>query len=405
MEVVPLTIDNQLEAKRAILSLGATKEGARILAPKAVFKSFKIEGIKSWEANILKQHLLSLGSDAAIERDALIKDIKTGVILFGSISQLAKLSAKLKNQTQRLKWLSKQLSNFLVNSEKESYKYVARDKVLKIRNPVICGIINVTEDSFSGDGLLRRAGLSTPQLADLVLAKASEMIKAGAKIIDIGGESTRPFSRRISSKKELKRIMPAVKAVRKKFQKVIISVDTCKPEVAKAAVEEGADIINDITALRSHETASLVEKYKLGCVLMHMQKTPQNMQVSPKYSCLNREIISFFKKRIDYCRDKGIKKEQIFIDPGIGFGKLVCHNSEIINNLSQFKIFGVPIFIGISRKSFIGKILKKEPRERLYGILAAEILALEAGAKVLRVHDVARTQEAIRVFSEIKKYG
>ncbi len=401
MQVTFLNIDNQKKAKEAILLLGATKEGAKILAPKSVFKVFKVEGIKSWESNIIKQHLLSLGSDAALERSALVKDIKTGVLLFGSISQLRKLCFKLKNQTKRLRLLSEQLLEILSNIELNTYKYRARDKTLRIKQPVICGVVNITGDSFSGDGLLKTADLSSAKLKDLALAKVSKMIKAGAKIIDIGAESTRPFSKRISVKEELKRVIPVIRVIRKKFEKVIISVDTHKFQVAEAALGEGVDIINDITALSSHKTAVLVAKYKLGCVLMHMQSNPQNMQVRPHYGCVTEEIASFFRERLDYCYKKGISGQQIFIDPGIGFGKLKKHNAEIINNLSQFKIFGVPIFIGISRKSFIGDIIKKDPQERLFGTLAAEVLALERGAKVLRVHDVEQTREAIKVFSEI----
>ncbi len=403
MQITPLIINDQKKAKEVILSLGATGEGAKILTPKAVFRSFKIEAIRSWEANILKQHLLSLGSDAAVERDALIKDIETGVLLFGSVSQLRRLCAKLKNQTKRLKLISKQLRESLDNIEKESYRYRARDKVLNIKEPVVCGVVNVTRDSFSGDGLLKEANLSLSKLERIVLEKVGGMVKAGAKIIDIGAESTRPFSKKISPSQELKRIVPVIKALRKRFKKILISVDTYKFQVAKAALEEGVDIINDITALRSPKITSLVKKHKLGCVLMHMQASPQNMQVNPQYACVVQEIGSFFRERLEYCRKKGILSEQIFIDPGIGFGKLKRHNREIINNLNQFKVFGVPIFIGISRKSFIGDIIKKEPSERQTGTLAAEVLALSRGANVLRVHDVGQTKEAVKVFSEITK--
>lgn len=394
-------LKNQKQAKDITLELGATKEGARILSAKSVFKSFKVEGIKSWEANIIKQHLLSLGSDAALERDALVKDIKTGILIFGSLSQLHKLTAKLKNQTKRLNLLSRQITEALANLEKNSYRYCARGKVLNLSQPVVCGIINLTEDSFSGDGLLKESGNSLFKLKKLALEKTSRMLKNGAKIIDIGAESTRPFSKKISPQKELKIIVPVLKAIRKEFKKSIISVDTYKFSVAKAATEEGVDIINDITGLQNRKIASLIGKNKLGCVLMHMQNNPQTMQINPSYRDLLKEISSFFRERISLCLNSGITEQQIFIDPGIGFGKNKEHNAKIINNLSQFKIFGMPIFIGISHKSFIGDIIKKKPSQRLAGTLAAEILALSGGAKVLRVHHVKQAKEAIKVFSEI----
>ncbi|MCF7870372.1 MAG: dihydropteroate synthase [Candidatus Omnitrophica bacterium] len=403
MKIVPLTLDNQKEAKKVILSLGATEEGAKILAPKSVFRSFRVQGIRSWEANILKQHLLSLGSDAAAERDALIKDIETGVLLFGTINQLKKLCQKLKNQTKRLKLLSRQLSESLENSEKNNYKYRARDKILKINKPIICGIINITQDSFSGDGLLAKAGESFPKLKKLVLGKVLEMIKDGAKIIDFGAESTRPFSRRIKPQKEIKRLIPILKVIRKKFKNLIISVDTYKPKVAEAAVEAGVDIINDITALRSSRITALVKKHNLGCILMHMQANPQTMQINPNYRQVSQEIGEFLKDRIEYCQKKGIDKSQIFIDPGIGFGKSKKHNLDIINNLYQFKTLGVPIFIGLSRKSFIGDIIKKGPAQRLGATIAAQTVALAKGANVLRVHDVGQTNDAVKLFSALVK--
>lgn len=403
MNIVPLVLNNQKEAKEIMLSLGATPAGAKILAPKGVFKSFKIEGIKSWEANILKQHLLSLGSDAAIERDALVKDIETGVLLFGSINQLRNLCGKLKGQTKRLRLLSKQLSKSLDNVQKTSYLYKARNKNLRINKPIICGIVNITKDSFSGDGLLKEAGGSVGKLEKVALDKVSRMLKNGAKIIDFGAESSRPFSKRISFQEEIKRIVPVLKAVRKRFKKLIISIDTYKPKVAKAVIEEGADVINDITALKNNQMTSLVKKHNLGCILMHMQGNPQNMQVNPSYNRVSEEIGSFFQERLDYCQGKGIGREKIFIDPGIGFGKLKEHNLDIINNLYQFKKFGVPIFLGLSRKSFLGDIIKKSPAGRLGATIAAELVALSQGANVLRVHDVKETNEAIKVFSQFLK--
>ncbi|MCF7916542.1 MAG: dihydropteroate synthase [Candidatus Omnitrophica bacterium] len=403
MNITPLLLNNQKKSKEIILSLGTTKEGAKILSSKSVFSCYKVSGIRSWEANIVKQHLLSLGSDAAVERDALIKDIETEVLIFGSICQLKRLCDKLKNQTKRLKLLAKRLSEVIENSQKSSYTFKARNKNLRIKKPIICGIINITKDSFSGDGLLKESKGSPSKLEGLVVDKVSQMIKEGAKIIDFGAESTRPFSKKITIQEEIKRIVPVLKIVRKKFKNLIISIDTYKPKVAKAAIEQGADIINDITALRNNAMLALVKKHKLGCVLMHMQGIPQDMQVNPSYTQVIQEIADFFKERLDCCQKKGINKNQILIDPGIGFGKLKEHNLEIISNLYQFKSFGVPIFIGLSRKSFIGDIIKKDVGDRLGATIAADTIAMIKGANILRVHDVKEAKDAISIFSEIIK--
>lgn len=376
-------------------------EGVRILTPKSLYSVFKIEGIKSWEANVIKQHLLALGSDAAIERAALVKNIKTDILIFGSLSQLRKLIKKLSNQPFNLKEIAKRLSFYLDGLLKKEFIFYARDKILKIKIPIICGIINATDDSFSGDGLYRQTS-SIKQIKDLALEKTAKMLKDGAKIIDIGGESSRPFSKRISEKEEIKRVIPLLKALRKKFKKTIISVDTYKYSVAKAAIDEGVDIINDITALRaSAKMASLIKKYKLGCVLMHMKGKPSNMQVNPKYKDVMLEELDFFKERLSYCEKKGIDRSHIFIDPGIGFGKRVQDNLRIINELYKLKVFGLPIFLGLSRKSFIGKILNADQKERLAGAAAASAMSIMRGVSVLRVHDVAQSFQALKMTSKI----
>lgn len=402
MKIVPLKIKNEKEAKKIMSSLGVTPEGIRILSPKSIFAGFKIEGISSWEANIIKQQLLSLGSDAALNRDCLVKKVKTDIFIFGNLSQLRKLSDKLKKQPFSLSEIAGQLAEQIGNLFKSAGVFKARDKLLRITQPVICGIINVTADSFSGDGLLRWPGNSQKKIADLALTKAEAMIRSGAKILDLGAESSRPFSKPVEEKEEMSRIIPVIKAVRKKFPKVMISVDTYKYAVAYAAVGEGADIINDITALRgADKMASLVKKYKLGCILMHMKSLPATMQINPKYKDVIGDIIDFFKERINFCEQRGINTERILLDPGIGFGKRQEDNLRILNELYKFKIFGRPLFLGLSRKSFIGKILNVGEYDRLAGTIAASVAAIERGADILRVHDVEETKQACKVACKI----
>ncbi|MCK4912960.1 MAG: dihydropteroate synthase, partial [Candidatus Omnitrophica bacterium] len=259
-----------------------------------------------------------------------------------------------------------------------------------------------TEDSFFGDGLLKEVKSSNMKAQVLALKKAETMIKAGAKIIDIGGESTRPFSNPIKIGDEIKRVVPILKVLRKEFKKVLLSVDTYKYLVAKAAVGEGVDMINDITALRnSPQMVSLVKRYKLGCILMHMKGDPQTMQIKPYYQDVMIEIIDFFKERLNFCDKRDIKRDQLLIDPGIGFGKCLEDNTKIINELYKLKVLGLPIFLGLSHKSFIGKILNVDIKQRLIGTIAASMISLTKGANILRVHDVRETAQAIKVASKI----
>ena len=401
MRITPIAIRNEKDARDLLTRLGVSSEGVSILAPKTLHTVFKIEGIKSWEANIIKQHLLALGSDAAIERAALLKNIKTDILIFGSRSQIKKLAQKLSNQPFNLKEVSKKLLLYSDNLYKKEFKFCARNKVLKIKKPVICGIINATDDSFSGDGLYGQTS-SLKQAKDLALKKAAEMVKSGAKIIDIGGESSRPFSKRINGKEEIKRVIPLLKVLRKKFQKTMFSVDTYKYNVAKAAANEGVDIINDITAFRgSPKMASLVKKHRLGCVLMHMKGTPSTMQINPKYKDVVAEVFDFFQERLDYCARIGIEDSRILIDPGVGFGKKVGDNLRLVNELHRLKVFGLPVFLGLSRKSFIGKILNRDQTQRLGGTIAAGVVSVMQGANILRVHDVSQNYQALEITSKI----
>lgn len=358
-KITPVKINNYKQAKAIMSSFGVSAKGIDILKSKTINFTFLIKNISSWEANILKQHLLSLGSDAAIERSALVKDIRTQALIFGSVAQLKQLCLKLKNQPFGLKKIALSLSCSLNNLLKEAKVFKARDKTLILDKPVICGIINVTDDSFSGDGILRKIANYKLQITNLALRQAEEMVRAGARMLDVGAESSRPGALPIKEAQEIKRLAPIIKAIRKRFPKLLISVDTYKYKTALAASNAGADIVNDITGLRAEpKIAGLIKKNKLGCILMHMQGKPQNMQVNPGYKDAIEDIFEFLTKRIDFALKKGISEKSILIDPGIGFGKRPQDNYRIISELYKFKELGQPIFLGLSRKSFIGKILK-----------------------------------------------
>jgi len=250
------------------------------------------------------------------------------------------------------------------------------------------GILNITPDSFSGDGIY-----DDPRKA---IACALRMVKEGASIIDIGGESTRPRSDPVSAKEELGRVIPVVKGLVE--HNVPIAVDTYKPKVAREVLELGADMINDITGLANPKMVGLIADYEAGVVIMHMKGEPKTMQDNPVYErSVMGEVKDFLVSRIAVAEDASINPESIIIDPGIGFGKTVNHNLEIVRNLASLKDLSKPVMVGPSRKSFIGKILDLPVGERLEGTLASVVASVINGADIVRVHDVQECNRAIRI--------
>lgn len=263
--------------------------------------------------------------------------------------------------------------------------------MFKIDHKIICGILNITPDSFSDGGLYMDR--------EKAVGKAMEMIENGAEWIDIGGQSTRPFSMPVSYEEELKRVIPVIGEIRKKFSDIIISIDTYYPEVAYEAIKEGVDVINDITGLRNEKMTELVLKHRKPVVIMHMKGTPQTMQENPYYENVVLEIKEFFVNKIKELNKYGF--DDIIIDPGIGFGKNLEHNIKIIKNLSAFKSLGYPLMLGVSRKSFIGKITgETEPVKRVYGTIASCLYAYNY-CDIYRVHDVYEINQAFLVFEKL----
>jgi len=245
---------------------------------------------------------------------------------------------------------------------------------------LVMGVLNLTPDSFYDGGRY-----TTTQLA---VARALEMVEEGADIIDIGGESSRPGARSVSLDEELARIVPVVEALTSRSD-VLISVDTTKSAVARAAIDSGATIINDISALRfDPEMGRVMAQAGVYLVLMHMQGTPETMQQDPEYTDVVAEIRSFLQERIHSAISTGIDRERLVVDPGIGFGKRLPHNLSVLRRLAELKELGVPILIGLSRKSFLGEILDLPTSERLVGTIAANAIAIVNGADIIRVHDV-----------------
>lgn len=267
-------------------------------------------------------------------------------------------------------------------------KLFAQGSSLDLAHPHVMGILNVTPDSFSDGGRHNT-------LIDAV-RHANDMINAGATIIDIGGESTRPGADEVSVDEELSRVVPVVEALGQRFE-VWISVDTSKPEVIRESARAGAHIINDIRSLSEPGALAAAAETGLPVSLMHMQGEPRTMQQAPHYEDVFREVESYFSAQIARCETAGIAKEKLLLDPGFGFGKNLQHNYQLLARLSEFHRFGLPLLVGMSRKSMIGQLLNVGPDQRLSGSLACAVIAAMQGAQILRVHDVKETVEALRV--------
>ncbi|MBL4682696.1 MAG: dihydropteroate synthase [Pseudomonadales bacterium] len=260
--------------------------------------------------------------------------------------------------------------------------------------PLVMGILNSTPDSFSDGGQFCSL--------DHAIAQAERMHLAGADIIDIGGESTRPGATFVSAAEELDRVIPLIEKVRRELD-VNISVDTSKAEVIKEAAVHGIDLINDVRALQQEGALDAAVKAQLPVCLMHMQGKPENMQANPDYDDLFTEISKFFKKRIATCVAAGLSAEKIILDPGFGFGKTPQHNLALINRLSEFKILGKALLVGLSRKSTIGMISGRD--DRLIASVTGAVIAVQNGASIVRVHDVAETVEALATYQAIISEG
>ena len=263
------------------------------------------------------------------------------------------------------------------------------------RETLVMGIVNVTPDSFSDGGKF-----FSPEVA---ISHASKLITQGADIIDIGGESTRPGAEQVSESEELKRVIPVIEKIRNDNPKILISIDTTKASVAKHAVEAGADIINDVSGLSfDNNMIGIVESFNIPVVIMHMKGNPQNMQLNPKYKDIVNEILDFFKIKIKIAIQSGINRSMIILDPGIGFGKTVEHNFELLSRLNEFNVLELPIMIGPSRKSFIGITLDLPPEDRVEGTAAAVSAGVMNGASIVRVHDVKSMKRVVRIIEKVR---
>ncbi|MCX5698743.1 MAG: dihydropteroate synthase [Candidatus Omnitrophica bacterium] len=389
------------EVEKIMREIGVDPYGAKIMLPKASTFLIRANAISNIAANILKQEMLSLGAEAAIARGALTGKIKkTDILLIGQLTQFAALANKLKIQPFGLQKLAEELDESIKNFTKNDFVLSLRKGFLNLSNKtLVMGIINLTPDSFSHDGLYREFSNNYP---DLVLRKAGAMVADGADILDLGGQSSRPGAKNISVEEELRRTIPVVKLLAKKIN-APISIDTTKPQVAKAALDAGAQIINDISGLRDKRMIKVAAQYQAAVVIMHMLGRPVNMQKIIAYESLIDDIAIYLKNAIGSAQAGGIKPDKIIIDPGVGFGKTLVQNLEIIKHLADFKALGKPILIGPSRKSFIAKVLKSNSQSRASGTLAACVMAAERGASIVRAHDVKEVSQSLKMVEAVRK--
>ena len=367
------------EKKKFLRDLGVQGGGVSIMSDKMELLEFFIKDLRTPAINILKQDALSIGAELAVPSGAITCEKEFfDCLLIGTKKQIKILSKKELAQPFGLKELAKELQKSLVTEEYPTQ---------------IMGVINANEDSFFAGSRSINESSST--------SKIEQMIEDGADIIDIGAVSSRPNASVVTAKEEFERIKPICDVIKSKslYKKVEFSIDSYTPSVVEYALESGFRVINDITGARDNKIIELATRYKAKLCIMHMQGTPQTMQKNPSYSDVTAEVSSFFEEQIAKCAELGLNKESIILDVGIGFGKTLEHNIELIKNMSHFKKFGCQILVGASRKSMIDRVIPTAVEDRVSGTLAIHLKAVENGANIIRCHDVKEHIQAISLWN------
>lgn len=363
--------------KPEIEYIGFDKSYAPKVIEKFQYKNLKVFGLTPAQANILKQTAISVGADCATHREVITGKIeKSDCILGGSLSQIRKIAEKLQFQPFGLKVLGAELLRFQIKTHKTK----------------IMGILNVTDNSFSDGGEFLEPEKAFEHL--------KEMVRDGADIIDIGAESTRPYSEPVSADVQLKRLLPVLELVKKAKIKVPLSIDTRSAEVAEKCIKAGAVIVNDVSGMTYDWCmADVVAKYGVHVIIQHSKGTPENMQKSPEYKNLMDEIIFDINQKIDFALTKGIEKNKIIIDPGIGFGKTRENNFEIIRRLTELYALDCPVMLGLSRKSLLNMQDEDNLTKDIFTV-ALNTIAVENGVDIIRVHNVKLHKQLLNVLSK-----
>lgn len=372
-EIINSNIENEL------CKIGFDKSYVKKACDKYEYKNVKIFSLTPAQANIIKQTALSVGADCATHREVITGKVeKSDCILGGSVSQIKKIADKLKFQPFGLRELAEKLNAFCTQA-----------KTAKVH---IVGILNVTENSFSDGGLYNNFEKAKEHLLQL--------INEGADIIDIGAESTKPYSTPVEPDKQLEKLLPIVNFAK---GRIPLSIDTRSAKVAEECIKAGAEIINDVSGLEyDKEMAEVIAKYGVKIIIQHSKGTPENMQNAPIYENLTDEIYFGLKDKIDYAVSKGVKRENIIVDPGIGFGKTRADNFEIIKRIKEFKCLNCPVMLGISRKSLLDMSNEDNLIKDIF-TTALNTLAVENGVDYLRVHNVKMHKQLVTLLENFQK--
>ncbi len=387
-----LLFQNQEELSRFLKNIIKVDPiSIKYFAAKDKVHFFYYENIQNKLCNIIKQDMISAGGDTAVSKDVgrFIRGC-TNALLMGTSKQFNIFIKKSFSQPPTIRKIGKEIKGYLKSLNQEEIKFKIKNKTYNCKNKAyLMGIVNVTPDSFyDGDRCSNY---------EAAVRQVRQIIKQGIDIIDIGGESTRPGAEKITPEQEIKRVLPVVKYIKKNF-KTPVSVDTYKSKVAKAVLDEGAEMINDISGLRFDKNmAGVIAEYKASVVLMHIKGTPLTMQRNPEYNNLMGEIKDYLAQSIKIALDNSIQFDNIIIDPGIGFGKTVQQNYIILRKINELKILRRPVLIGLSRKSLIGKVLNNKVDERLTGTIALNTLSILNGANIIRIHDIQEHREVIKL--------
>lgn len=375
--------------------IGVDPVGIRIMTPKQFHRNLKVERLTPAQANIIKQEMLSAGGEAAVARGAASCSVAaTDAVLSGTLRQYRILVEKLAIQSLGLKEAAESIKEALDNIERKTFTIKGRSRSWTAgERTLVMGVLNVTPDSFSDGGRFM-----DPATA---VERGLEMVEEGADWVDVGGESTRPWSAPVAQDEETRRVVPVIEALASKG--VAVSVDTMKSAVALRAIEAGAQIVNDVSALSfDKDMARVCAEHKCPVILMHMRGTPATMQEDTAYNDLMGEVHGYLRERLEYARSSGIDVENTVVDPGIGFGKSTDGNLEIIRNLAELRSLGRPILLGPSRKAFIAKTLGAGAEGRLHGTMAVLAVAVAKGAAMVRVHDVKEAVQTVRMADALK---
>ena len=394
MQVFPFNVTDE-EYASLMKKLEVSECGSSIMRGRFALETFVVSDISTPAANVVKQQVLALGGEAAVPAHAVnCSKPKSDFVFSLRRDKIPAFVSRMKAQCWKLPQVTDFVEKFVV-SQKPWFSF--SHPGIDTTRPNIMGILNVTPDSFSDGGSWTNI--------DAAMKHVSEMLEDGADIIDVGGESTRPGSDPVDAETEKKRVVPVIREIKRQFPKAVISIDTVKSFVAEAAINAGAEIVNDISGLSfDPETASVCAAAQKPVVIGHIKGLPKNMQKDPVYEDLFSEMLDFFNRAKETLLSKGLPESKIMIDPGIGFGKTLEHNLAITKHLEVFFSCLDPVAVGFSRKSMIGAICgRKDPLERLAGTVTLDTIALEKGAAIIRVHDVKEAKDTLEIFNALKE--